>query len=144
MKAYYRIVDEQTKLVEFGIGTNTDFYESIGMVVGEIEKSDKDGRYYLAGYTPMKTVDELINEEKEQVGKLTMTALDLVSSVKSLGLTANDIEDYLNSNIELKQQLTYCKDVFCDVVRQLCPIVIKDITITEEYIVNLFKLKNNI
>lgn len=51
MKKYARIINQETKLCEVGIGTNYSFYEAIGMTKMDVEQA-YDGQWYLAGYAP--------------------------------------------------------------------------------------------
>lgn len=51
MKKYAKIVNEETKLCEVGLGTNSAFYQSVGMTEMEVEQA-YDGSYYLQGYAP--------------------------------------------------------------------------------------------
>ena len=60
MLKYAKIVNEETKLCEVGIGTNTRYYESIGMTEMEVEQA-YNGSWYIAGYAPEKP-----QEVKEQ------------------------------------------------------------------------------
>lgn len=53
MLKYAKIENEETKQCSVGLGTNTDFYKSIGMVEMEVEQS-YDGSWYLKGYAPEK------------------------------------------------------------------------------------------
>ena len=53
MKKYAKVVNEETKLCEVGLGTNISYYESIGMTEQEVEQ-DYAGNWYLAGYAPSK------------------------------------------------------------------------------------------
>lgn len=62
MKKYAKIINEETKQVEVGLGTNKNFYASIGMEEMEVEQ-DYAGNWYLAGYTPAKP-EEVLAEEK--------------------------------------------------------------------------------
>ena len=57
MKKYSRIVNEETKACEVGLGTNSAFYQSIGMSEMEVEQA-YDGSWYLKGYAPEKPVEE--------------------------------------------------------------------------------------
>lgn len=72
MKKYAKIINEETKLCEVGLGTNSAFYQSIGMVEMEVEEA-YDGSWYLAGYAPEKpakeTAQEKIEELKSQLAK---------------------------------------------------------------------------
>ena len=67
MKKYAQIIDNETKLCNVGIGTNTDFYKSIGMELLDVEQA-YNGQWYLQGYAPTKSDDEQTLEElqKEQ------------------------------------------------------------------------------
>ena len=53
MKKYAKIINEETKACEVGLGTNSAFYQSIGMTEMEVELG-YDGSWYLVGYVPVK------------------------------------------------------------------------------------------
>ena len=59
---YAKVINEKTKQCEVGLGTNTKFYQSIGMVEMEVEQA-YDGQWYLKDYAPEKP-QETINQEK--------------------------------------------------------------------------------
>ena len=63
MKKYAKIVNEETKACEVGLGTNSASYQSIGMTEMEVEQA-YDGDWYLAGYSPVKP--EPTKEEQRQ------------------------------------------------------------------------------
>lgn len=99
----------------------------------------------LQAFEMVKTPEELAREEQNRINHLTCTALDLITFIKSLGLTDEQVLAYLQANPSLQLQLTFCKDVYCGVVRQLCPIVLSgELTVTDEQIVEFFKYKNNV
>lgn len=58
MKKYAKVINEETKEVSIGTGTNSAFYQSIGMSEMEVEQA-YDGSWYLKGYAPEKPVEEL-------------------------------------------------------------------------------------
>ena len=62
MKKYAKVINEETKLCEVGLGTNNNFYASIGMKEMEVEQ-DYAGNWYLAGYATAKP-EEVLAEEK--------------------------------------------------------------------------------
>ena len=62
MKKYAKIVNQDTKLCEVGLGTDLEFYQSIGFTEMEVELS-YDGGWYVLGYTPQKPL-ELYKQEK--------------------------------------------------------------------------------
>ena len=53
MKKYAKVINEETKLCEVGLGTNSAFYQSIGMTEMEVEQA-YDGSWYVLGFAPEK------------------------------------------------------------------------------------------
>lgn len=51
MLKYAKIIDDKTKECFVGIGTNTDFYKSIGMTEMEVEQA-YNGSWYVKDYAP--------------------------------------------------------------------------------------------
>ena len=70
MKVYAQIIDEETKQVNIGIGTNTTFYKSIGMTEMEVEQA-YNGSYYLKGYASTQNLDELKSEKLAELTAIT-------------------------------------------------------------------------
>ena len=68
MLKYAKIVNEETGLCEVGLGTNSAFYQSIGMTEMEVEQA-YNGSWYLKGYAPAKPEPTL----EEQVASLEQT-----------------------------------------------------------------------
>lgn len=92
-----------------------------------------------------KTQEEIAKEQEERLNHLTCTALDIATLIKTLGMTDTEILQFLNANPSIQLQLTLCKDVYCGVVRQLCPIKLSEkLTLTDEMVVEFFKKKYNI
>ena len=63
MKKYAKIINEETKAVSIGTGTNSAFYQSIGMTEMEVEQA-YDGNWYLAGYAPVKPAPTKEEQQK--------------------------------------------------------------------------------
>ena len=57
MIKYAKVINEETKECEVGLGTNVEFYTKLGMEEMDVEQS-YDGRWYLAEYVPSKPIDE--------------------------------------------------------------------------------------
>ena len=70
MKVYAQIIDEETKQVNIGTGTNTTFYKSIGMTEMEVEQA-YDGSYYLKGYAPTQNLNELKSKKLSELTTIT-------------------------------------------------------------------------
>lgn len=62
MLKYAKVINEVTKQCEVGLGSNIEFYKSIGMIEMEIEQA-YNGNYYVKGYCPEKP-QEIINQER--------------------------------------------------------------------------------
>ena len=62
MLKYTKVINEKTKQCEVGLGTNTKFYRSIGMIEMDVEQS-YDGSWYVKGYCPKKP-QKIINQER--------------------------------------------------------------------------------
>ena len=92
MIKYAKITNEQTGLCEVGIGTNAEFYQSIGMIELDVQQSDIDNSWYLAEKCPMKTDKQKGKEERERLNKLSMTRGDVFEAlILARGLTKPQI-----------------------------------------------------
>lgn len=80
-------------------------------------------------------------EEEIRINKLTMTPLDFIGVLQGFGLTLKQINAYLEANLEVKMQLTYCQFVYCGVAKSLMPITFEDVTITADMVETAFKAK---
>lgn len=65
MLKYAKIVNEETKECSVGIGTNAEFYQSIGMIEQDVEQS-YNGNWYLVGYAPDKPIEIQESEKREE------------------------------------------------------------------------------
>ena len=74
MKKYAKIVNNESKLCEVGTGTNSKFYQSIGMTEQDVEQA-WNGAWYLKGYAPEKPV-EIKQEEVRKVRNSYLEATD--------------------------------------------------------------------
>lgn len=92
MNKYAKVINNETGLVEVGMGTNIEFYKSIGMTQLDIQQSDIDDYWYLADKCPMKTEEEKIQEETKRIAMLNLTAADVERAIyKAKGLDFDDI-----------------------------------------------------
>lgn len=66
MKKYAKVINEETKLCEVGLGTNKAFYQSIGMTEQEVEQA-YDGSWYVLGYAPKKPLNEIKAEKRAEI-----------------------------------------------------------------------------
>ena len=69
MRAYAKIVDDETKLVIVGTGSDSEYYKSIGFSEMDIEQA-YNGSYYLQGHAPQKPLEEYKKEKLSQLQAL--------------------------------------------------------------------------
>ena len=92
MIKYAKVVNKQTGLVEAGMGNNTQFYQSIGMVQLDVQQSDVDNKWYLTEKCPMKSEEEKEKEEQERIAMLSLTSADVERGIyKATGMDFDDI-----------------------------------------------------
>lgn len=103
MKKYAKVVNKETKLCEVGLGTNSAFYQSIGMVEMEVEQA-YDGSWYLVGYAPEKPAPTY-EEVKATRANLYASKVDPLMSEyarkKTFNLFEEGEEDTLLREIEI-------------------------------------------
>ena len=87
---YAKIINEETKACEVGLGTNSAFYRSIGMSEMEVEQA-YDGCWYVKGFAPEKPVEELQaqvrsvrNQYLEQTDKYMITDYPITDDEREL------------------------------------------------------------
>lgn len=104
-----------------------------------VEETEIDYQYYDGEF---RTPEEIAELEAQRINNLMMTPLDFIKVLQSLGLTLEQINEFLDENIEIKTQLLYCNHVYCGVVKSFLPIEIGGIEITAEMVEQVFKEKN--
>ena len=99
MITYAQIVDKQTKLVVVGTGTDSAYYQSIGMTSMDVEQA-YNGAWYVKGYAPAKpepTIEEQVAKLEAETG-LTRVMREMVLAENSgasdyVKAKAQEIED---------------------------------------------------
>lgn len=108
---YAKIINEETKQCEVGIGTNTEFYKSIGMTEMDVEQA-YNGQWYVAGYAPEKPAEpEPTNEDiKQRRASLYADLIDPLHAEKQrkavLGTWTEELEaEYVAKVKELSEKI---------------------------------------
>lgn len=95
MKKYAKVINQETKACEVGTGTNSAFYQSIGMTEMDVEQA-YDGVWYLKGYAPAKPEPTI----SEQVAKLEAeTGLTRIMREMALAETSG-ASDYVKAKAQ--------------------------------------------
>ena len=111
MLKYAKIVNKETKEVSVA-NSGTDWVKSQGYTEQDVEQSEKDGNWYLAGYAPHYTEEEVVQLEKERISKLKMTPRDFLLAITSMGVEWAQIKALMTQNPQVEIELNYCQHVY--------------------------------
>lgn len=104
MLKYAKIENEETKECSIGIGTNAEFYQSIGMIEQDVEQG-YNGSWYISGYAPDKPI-ELQTAEKRAERDVILQSTDIYM-LPDYPITEEERESY-------KQYRQYLRDLPSD------------------------------
>ena len=76
MIKWAKISNPDTGICNVGLGTNSEFYASIGMTEMDVKQSDVDNCWYVADKCPMKSEAQKIEEAKKAKIEANQVALD--------------------------------------------------------------------
>ena len=76
MIKWAKISNPDTGICDVGLGTNSEFYASIGMTEMDVKQSDVDNCWYVADKCPMKSEIQKIEEAKKAKIEANQVALD--------------------------------------------------------------------
>lgn len=118
MKKYAKVINEETKQCEVGLGTNSAFYQSIGMTEMEVELG-YDGSWYVKGYAPEKP-EPTIAEQNEAI-RVTREQLYIQTSDKlrndyleAVARGADNVEElktaWLDSKDKIREENPYISE----------------------------------
>ena len=148
MIKYAKVINEETGLVEVGIGTNIEFYKSIGMKKLDVQQSDVDNQWYLSELCPMKTDEQKELEEAERIAQLNMTRGDFIEGlILALGKDETDIiariEQLPLTDIEKKVYISRVKNAL-DFYRgyPVIDVLCEDLGLTTEQMTQFFETKD--
>lgn len=115
MLKYAKIINEETKQCEIGIGTNTEFYKSIGMSEMNVEQA-YNGNWYVSGYVPQPSIEyqnEQIRQQRQQryVEESDPLRLDYDEALARGEETAEQLrQDWLASKDKIREELPYVEE----------------------------------
>ncbi len=155
----YVKLDAETGVISYApknLGEHLNFNKNVELMLEYgfkplVLAEKEDGKKYSITYKETKTqIKEIAQEipddsaetEEDRINNLTMTALDFVNVLKGAGLTDEEIENYLNANLNIKHQLQFCQNVYCGIAKSLMPITFNNITITAEMVEQAFRAKH--
>lgn len=100
MLKYAKIIDKEKGLCDIGLGTDEEYYKSIGMEVMDIEQSDVDGNYYLVDKCPHLTDDQKSAQKRIELDSLSLTPADVERALyKAKGMDFDDLKTLIAENL---------------------------------------------
>lgn len=140
MIKYAKIINEETGLCEVGLGTNAEFYISIGMREHDVQQSDLDGNWYLIEKCPMKSDEQKEQEERERIAMLSLTKREVFLGLyQAKGVTPEMIKAQITDPAALIE-FEYANDYFRG--NPLIDIVGAQLGITPEQLDRFFETKD--
>lgn len=115
MLKYRKIINEETRECEVGLGTNENFYKSLGMELGEVEEGS-NGEWYEKGYAPAKTIEEqneTIRQIRENLYVKTSDVIrnDYLEAVARGSSNAEQLkQEWLASKDKIREENPYIKE----------------------------------
>lgn len=141
MIKYAKIINTETGLCEVGLGTNEEFYVSIGMVKLNVDLSDVDNNWYLFDKCPHKSEEEKREEERKRIANLTCTKRVLILMLEELGYDYfEQIQPLIELNRKAKLEWELCSELLRS--NPLLNIIGEQLLLSPEQIDRLFKYAN--
>lgn len=112
MLKYAKIINKETKEVSVGLGSNAQFYASLGMQEMDVEQA-YNGSWYISGYAPQPSIEE----QNEQIRQQRQARYEVESDPLRLDYDealareqedANDLKiQWLLSKDKIREELPY-------------------------------------
>ena len=102
MLKYAQIINKKTKLCNVGLGTNEEFYKSIGMIPLEVEQA-YNGDWYIEGYAPQEPAPTE-EEQREKRANAYQLEVDPITSHISRLRDMEQTEEVVAEIEKLKQE----------------------------------------
>lgn len=103
MIKYAKVINEETKECQVGLGTNTEYYTKLGMTEQDVEQA-YNGSWYLQGYAPAKPATTI--QEQIEALENTITARNIRSAIQGDEYALNKIAEVEAQIEELRHQLS--------------------------------------
>lgn len=107
MLKYAKVINEETKECMVGLGTNIEYYKSIGMIEQNVEQAYNEG-WYLVGYVPQKPNELQIQELEKQIEELNTKMLRdiiILNDENASEQEKTQAQTYFNNKLAQKQEI---------------------------------------
>lgn len=111
MIKYAKVINQETGLCEVGIGTNADYYKTIGMSELDVSISEKDNQWYLSVLCPHYTPEEKEEMEKERIGNLQITKRVFALALQQIGITYTQLKELISTSEQAQLEWDLCVEL---------------------------------
>lgn len=116
MLKYANLIDENTGLCDVGIGTNTEYYKTLGMTELDVKQSEVDGQWYLTEKLDTTEYQTALSEKQKEEQKFELQKqMDELDQKRIRALCEPELKDaakgitwleYYNSEMQnLREQI---------------------------------------
>ena len=108
IRKYAKIIDETSKRVEVGIGSNIEYYKSLGYSLMEVEQG-ADGLYYVKGYAQKTRIADWKQNRIDELKK-ELSKWDYIGTKIATGCaTIEDYKDVIEMCEEYRKEIRVLK-----------------------------------
>ena len=107
MLKYAKIQNEETKVVSVGVGTEEEFYKSIGMELMDVEEA-YNGQWYLKGFAPQQPKEELEAQLQVTMTDAVQSALDNFAKTRGYDGIMSACSYSNSTDAQFKLEADYC------------------------------------
>ena len=110
MQKFARIINEETKQCDVGLGTNDTYYKRIGMSLMDVEQA-YNGQWYLEGYAPEKPQEETKAERIQEL-KTKLAETDyVVIKIAEGSATREEYEEILEQRETWRDEINKLQEI---------------------------------
>lgn len=106
MIKYAKVINQETKECQVGLGSNVKFYQSLGMTEQDVEKAHT-GVWYLTGYAPKESEEEkkanLRQKLLEDLDTIDLKSIRALRAIQNETGTEEDISRISSLEAQAKQ-----------------------------------------
>ena len=110
MIKYAKVINNETGLCEVGLGSNSNFYKSIGMKELDVEQSEIDNEWYLSEKCPHKTEEQKLEEAKKAKHDENDKKAEIARESQIFTIAIQDKDCTFQTTRRTQQDLTTAKD----------------------------------
>jgi hypothetical protein len=112
MLKYAKVENQITGLCTIGLSADSEYYQSIGMTLQDVEQSDVDNDWYLAEKCPHLTPEQKAQRERDRLNQLSLTKREVFLALyNDKGITPEQLKSQIQ-NPQALIEFEYATDYY--------------------------------